>query len=115
MTTSTQNETQTEIPNNATPEYMMDFKKFSQSKGLIYSEEKVWIEGRFKDKGNKEVFFGDNFLANAIHTSGKSINAKEIYKTYLEWFNRTLKPFEKERVFVSAEFKEASEEQRGKN
>ncbi len=92
-----------EIPNNAQPEEMMDFKKFAQSvKGLIYSEEKVFIEGKFRQNGNKKISSGDNFWANAIHSSGNSINAEEIYRTYLEWFNRTLRPFESERIFVSA-------------
>lgn len=94
-----------EIPNNAKPEYMMDFKKFAQSvKNLIYSEEKILIEGKYKHKGNKEIHSGDNFLANKIHTSGKPINAEEIYKVYIEWFNRTLRPYETERIFVSAKF-----------
>lgn len=97
-----------EVPNNAKPEEMMDFKKFSQSvKGLIYSEEKVFIEGKFRQKGNKEIISGDNFWANAIHSSGKSINAKEIYKIYLGWFNRTLRSFESERFFVSAKINNA--------
>ncbi len=94
-----------EIPNNAKTEYMMDFKKFAQSvKKLIYSEEEIWIEGKFKRKGSDKIHSGDNFWAKEIHTSGKSINAKEIYKTYIEWFNRTLKPYETERIFVSAKF-----------
>ncbi len=94
-----------EIPNNAKYEEMMDFKKFSQSvKGLLYSEEKIWIEGKFKEVGDNKINSGDNFWAKKIHTSGEDINAEEIYKTYIEWFNRTLRPFEKERVFVSAKF-----------
>jgi hypothetical protein len=92
-----------EVPNNNKPEFMMDFKKFAQSKGLIYSEEKVWIERVFKWE-NGEITKGDNFWANEVHTSGEKISAEEIYKTYLEWFNRTLRSFEKERFFVSAKF-----------
>ena len=91
-----------DIPNNNKPEFMMDFKKFSQMKGLIYSEDKVWIKGSFKEEGSDKVILGDDFWANKVHTSGEPINAEEIYKTYLEWFNRTLRPFEQERFFVSA-------------
>ena len=92
-----------DIPNNVKQGEIMDFQKFAQSrKGLMYSEKKVWIEGKFKNEGSKEVFDKDDFWANEIHTSGKPINAEEIYKTYLEWFNYTLRPGEKERVFVSA-------------
>jgi len=92
-----------EIENNAVHEEIMDFKKFAQSKkGLIYSDEKVWIEGKFKEGGSKKIHSGDNFWANEIYTSGKSITAEEIYKTYLEWFNYTLRRGEKTRIFVSA-------------
>ncbi len=94
-----------EIPNNAKPEEMMDFKKFAQSvKGLIYSDEKVFIIGQYKTKESNEIHSGDNFWAYKVHTSGKSINAKEIYKTYIEWFNRNLRFYETERIFVSAKF-----------
>lgn len=96
-----------ELPNDAKHEEMMDFKKFSQSvKGLMYSEEEIWIEGKFKNKKSGEITSGDNFWAKKIHTSGKSINAEEIYKTYLEWFNRTLRSGEDERVFILAKFVE---------
>ena len=92
-----------EIPNNAKPEELMNFKKFAQSKkGFICNEEKVWIEGKFKNKGNEEVFEGDNFYGNEVLVGGKPINAETIYRTYLEWFNYTLRPGEKERIFVSA-------------
>ena len=92
-----------ELPNKNPVEEIMDFKKFAQSKkGLMYDDEKVWIEGTFKREGSDEVFKGDNFLANKVHTSGKSINAEEIYRTYLEWFNYTLRQYEKKRIFVSA-------------
>jgi len=94
---------ETEIPSNTKIEELMDFKKFAQSvKKLIYSEEKVWIEGSFKEVGSKKVIKGDNFWANKVHTSGESINAEEVYRTYIEWFNRTLRTGEKEREFVSA-------------
>ncbi len=100
-----------EIPNNVKPEYMMDFKKFAQSvKKLIYSEEKIWIEGKFKEEGNDKVFDKDCFWANKVHASGESISAEEIYRIYLEWFNRTLRKGERPRIFVSAEFTEFKEE-----
>lgn len=93
-----------EVPNNAKPLYMMDFKKFAQSvKNLIYSEKRVFIRGVFKRKISGEVVKGDNFWAHVVHTSGEKETAEEIYKTYLEWFNRTLKPYESEREFISAE------------
>lgn len=92
----------TEVPNNNKQEFMMDFKKFSQMKGLIYSEDRVWIKGSFKEEGSDKVISGDDFWADIIHTSGKPANAKEIYKTYLEWFNRTRRYFEKGRIYVSA-------------
>ncbi len=94
-----------EVPNNSKHEEMMDFKKFSQSvKGLMYSEDTIWIEGKFKEVGNSKILSRDNFWAKKIHTSGKEITPEEIYKTYIEWFNRTLRPGENERVFVSAKF-----------
>lgn len=90
---------------------MMDLKKFASSvKGLIYSEEKIWIEGKFKEEGSEEVIDGDNFWANQIHKSGEQINAEEIYKIYIEWFNRTLRDGEKKRIFVSAKFGDNEED-----
>ena len=100
-----------EIPNNNKPEFMMDFKKFAQSKGLIYSEERVFIEGVFKWEDGT-ITKGDNFWADKVHISGEPISAEEIYKTYLEWFNRTLRPFEQERFFVSAKFGIDEEEEK---
>ena len=95
-----------EIPDNSPTEEIMDFKKFAQSKKrLMYSDEKVWIEGTFKQEGSDDIHEEDNFLANKIHTSGKPITAEEIYKTYIEWFNYTLRPYEKKRFFVSAKLK----------
>jgi hypothetical protein len=99
-----------EIPNNSKHEEIMDFKKFAQSKGLIYSEERVFIEGVFKWEDGT-ITKGDNFWADRVHTSGEPINAEEIYKTYLDWFNRTLKPFEHERFFVSAKFGRTEDEE----
>ena len=96
-----------EIPDNANPEYIMDFEKFTKSrKGLMFSDEKVFIEGTFKGKRTGKIISGDNFWANKVHTSGESINAEEIYKTYLAWFNYTLRKGELERIFISAKFKE---------
>ncbi len=92
-----------EIPNNAVHEEMMDFKKFVQSrKGLMFSEEKVFIKGTFKGKKTKEVISGDNFWANKVWKSGEKLNAELIYKTYLEWFNYTLRNREEEREFINA-------------
>ena len=92
-----------EVPNNAKPEELMDFKKFAQSvKGLIYGEDKVFIEGQFKESGGKEVILGDDFEANKVWKSGEKVDAELIYRIYLEWFNRTLRRGEKERIFVSA-------------
>jgi len=100
-----------EIPNNARPEEIMDFKKFAQSKKkLMYSDEKIWIEGTFKREDSDEIFKGDNFWAKKVHTSGKPITAEEVYKTYLEWFNHTLRPYEKKRIFVSAKIGENKDE-----
>ena len=93
-----------EIPNNAKPEEIMDFKKFAQSvKGLMYTEDEIVILGKFKEDDGK-IISGDNFMAKKVHTSNKKISAKEIYKTYIEWFNYTLRRGEKERFFVSAKF-----------
>jgi hypothetical protein len=103
-----------EVPNIVGREFMMDFKKFAQSlKKLMYSEEKVYIKGSFREKGDKEIFSGDNFLANKVWKSGEDISAEFIYKVYLEWFNRTLIKGEKEREFVSAEITTQDEETMG--
>lgn len=92
-----------EIPNNTRHEEMMDFKKFAQSfKHLMFSEDKVFIEGKYRSKGSRKIESGDNFWANVVHKSGKPVSASLIYRTYLEWFNRTLRPYEREREFVSA-------------
>jgi hypothetical protein len=94
-----------ELPNNAPNEELMDFKKFAQSvKKLIYSDERIMIYGVFKDKITGKIQSGDNFMANIVNESGKKEKAELIYKTYIEWFNRTLRPYENEREFVSAKF-----------
>ena len=96
-----------EIPINAKTEELMDFKKFVQSlKGLMYDDDKVFIKGTFNGKITKEIVSGDNFLANKVWKSGEKLSAELIYKTYLEWFNYTLRRGEEEREFVSAELKE---------
>jgi len=100
-----------DVPNNTKTEEIMDFKKFAQSKkGLIYHDEQVWIKGKFKEVDSKTVREGDNFWANKVNKNGESINAKTIYKAYLEWFNYTLRPGEKERIFVSAKMGENEDE-----
>lgn len=94
-----------ELPDNRRNEFMMDFKKFAQSvKGLIYSEDKVFIKGVFRGKMTKEIVSCDDFMANKVWKSGESLNAELVYRTYLEWFNRTLLPHEEEREFISAKF-----------
>lgn len=94
-----------EVPNKNIHEEVMDFKKFAQSrKGLMYSEDKLVILGTFKCKGSEKVYSGDNFKANKVWKSGECANQDVIYKTYLEWFNYTLRQGEKERVFASAKF-----------
>lgn len=99
-----------EVPDNGKPEYLVDFKKFVQSKkGLMFSENKIFIKGTFKEKGSDKIVSGDNFWAHEVFKSGEKINAELIYKTYLEWFNYTLRPHEKERIFVSAEFGDEDE------
>ena len=86
-------------------EALMDFKKFAQSKkGLMYNNERLVLKGKFREKGSKKVISGDNFWVNKVYKSGEKINAELIYKTYIDWFNYTLRPMEIERVFVSAEF-----------
>ena len=91
-----------EIPNNTVHEEVMNFKKFAESRKLLYYDEKVWIEGKFKHEGNKRIFDGDNFSANKVLISGEPINAETIYRAYLGWFNYTLRQGEKKRIFVSA-------------
>ena len=99
-----------EIPNNTKHEEMMDFKKFAQSiKGLMYNDEKIFIEGTFKEKKTKKIISGDNFLANKVWKSGEKINLELIYKTYLEWFNRTSHYGEEEREFISVKLGEVKE------
>lgn len=95
-----------ELPNNAKPEFIMNFEKFAKSKkGLMFSDEKVFIKGTFRGRKTKEVVSGDDFLANRVWESGKKLDAKFVYKIYLEWFNYTLKEGEEEREFVDAELR----------
>ena len=76
---------------------MMPFKKFVQSKGILYCEETIKVNGTFKEKGTGEIIKGDIFYA---HKLGK-LTIEEVYKIYLEWFNHTRSDNEKEREFVS--------------
>lgn len=101
----------TEIPKNTGREFMMDFQKYAQSfKKLMYSEDKVFIKGKYKESGSEEIQSGDDFWANRVWESGEPISAELIYRTYLEWFNRTrADPSEKERFFVSAEIRDNKE------
>ena len=95
-----------EIPNNRKTEELMDFKKFAQSvKGLMYSEEEVFINGTFK-KQSGEIISGDDFLAKKVWKSGEKVSVELIYRTYIEWFNRTLRPGESPREFVKVKLKQ---------
>jgi hypothetical protein len=76
---------------------MMPFKKFVQSKEIIYNEDTIKVNGTFKEKKSGIIIRGDIF--NAHKLAGKSI--EEIYKVYLDWFNHTRTEHEEERVFVS--------------
>ena len=77
---------------------LMPFRKFCYKNNLTWSEDKIWIEGSFKEKGSKKIFKKDTF--EACKVSGLSI--EKIYKLYLEWFNYTIqRPDEKERTFFS--------------
>ncbi len=86
---------------------LMDFKKFVQSiSKLLYSENTIFISGSFKEVGSNEIIKGDNFEAHKVFESGKAIDIKLIYKTYLDWFNYTRNSDEKERIFVSVEIED---------
>ncbi|HED05836.1 MAG TPA: hypothetical protein ENI61_04035 [Ignavibacteria bacterium] len=75
---------------------MMPFKKFIQAKNVVYVEEKIKINGIFREEDG-EITKGDIFFAHKLG----NLSMKEIYKLYLEWFNLTKTPFEKERFFIS--------------
>jgi hypothetical protein len=93
---------------------LMDFKKFAQSiKGLLYSDETIFLYGTFKEGDN--IIEGDNFTAHIVKKSGEKLNIDLIYKTYIEWFNYTRNPDEKERVFVSVKLEELKQMLVGKN
>jgi len=79
-------------------EELMPFKKFVQYKlKKLYSENTIKINGTFKEIPSGKIFKGDIFDA---HLLGKE-SLEEVYKAYLEWFNYTKYPNEKEREFVS--------------
>lgn len=89
---------------------LMDFKKYSQSvKKLLFSEDTIFIEGCFREKGSKKIIKGDNFEAKVVKISGEKASANFIYKTYIDWFNYTRNEDEKERTFVSAKARGESE------
>lgn len=77
---------------------MMPFKKYVESRNINYCEDKIKINGVFKDKETGKITKGDNFLACKLG----NLSIEEIYKVYLDWFNYTRMPYEKEREFVSA-------------
>ncbi len=86
---------------------LMDFKKFAQTiSKLMYSEDTIFIKGCFKEVGSNKIIEGDNFEAHKVFESGKKIDLKLIYKTYIKWFNYTKNPDEKERIFVSVKLGE---------
>jgi hypothetical protein len=90
-------------------EALMDFRKFAQSKkGLMYSDETIFIEGIYKT-ADGEIQDGDNFKAHKVWKSGEKVDVELVYKTYLEWFNYTLRPGERERFFVSVKLKQEQE------
>lgn len=62
------------------------------------SEETFWLKGCFKREGSDEIISGDNFRAKRI----KDLSVEEIYKTYIDFFNSTLRAGETKRIFVSA-------------
>ncbi len=73
------------------------FKNFCSKKRQAYSEDTIWLNGSFKEKGNKKIIRGNIFKAHKV----LGCSLEEIYKLYIEWFNYTLREGEKERVFVS--------------
>ena len=88
------------------PVEMMPFKKYAQSKGLVYSEDTIWIQGTFKDKETGEKS-SEVFKAHKV-----SPDVKVTYKTYLDWFNYTIcDEYTHEREFVKVkQVKEPVEE-----
>ncbi len=76
---------------------MMPFKKYVQSKGIIYDENTIRINGTFKEKNSGKIIKRDIITA---HKLGK-LSIKDIYKTYLAWFNLTRTEDEDERTFVN--------------
>ncbi len=58
--------------------------------------------GTFKMKGSKKKFTGDEFMAYELTRS----SALEVYECYIKYFNYTLRLDEKERIAISAEWKE---------
>ena len=76
---------------------MMPFKKYVQSFGIIYHEDTIMINGTFREKPSGCIVKGDIIKA---HKLGK-LTIKDIYKTYLAWFNHTRVEREEEREFIS--------------
>ena len=77
---------------------LIPFKNFSYMKKQLYSEKCFFLKGSFKQKGSDKIISGDNFEAKKI----VGLSIEQIYKLYIQWFNHTLRPGEKERSFVSA-------------
>lgn len=76
----------------------VDFKGFCYMRKQTWCEETFFIEGCFKHEGDEDICSGDNFEAHRV----LGLSVEEIYKLYIEWFNYTLRPYEKKRIFVSA-------------
>jgi hypothetical protein len=82
------------------------FKNFCYKQGKTWSEETIWLKGGFKREGSEEITTGDIFEAHKV----LGCSLEEIYKLYIEWFNYTLRPYEKKRTFVSVEeYKEVNQ------
>jgi hypothetical protein len=75
----------------------MPFKKFVESKKVLFQENKKLLKGVFKDKRTGNIVKRDDFQANVLFKG----DAKKTYKLYLEWNNTC---FGESREFVSAEW-----------
>lgn len=78
----------------------IEYEKFVNYILKEYTQGRRDLIGCFKRKGSDKIITGDNFSALNV-----SDNAEKSYKAALKYFNHTRNEFEKERVFVSAEWK----------
>ena len=79
---------------------LMPFKKFCESKRILYRDETKLIEGTFRDSVTKELVKKDIFTAYVVGNG----TAKDTYEAYLLWFNHTRTQYENAREFVEAKF-----------